>query len=166
MWACRRRLLLQLLVAGCFVIMLRGNALAADSCASNNEQQSMNMRALQTELMVAALSCDLQDRYNDFVLRFTAPITAYTHNLTSYFRRNYDNNYESALNRFITQLANKASHISLRQDINVYCDDVEKLFNFVYRSDIGTISAYAKQRYDGWYQINKCSTDNLARYDE
>ena len=39
-------------------------------CASDTDLAALNARVLQTELMVAALSCDEKQRYNSFVTAY------------------------------------------------------------------------------------------------
>lgn len=69
----------------------------------------MNARILQTELMVAALACGEQRRYNAFVTIFRAEIAAQSAALRRLFDRAYGSGGRRELNAFVTRLANDAA---------------------------------------------------------
>lgn len=100
----------------------------AATCASNREMAALNSRVLQTELMVAALTCGQRDSYNYFATQFRQPLTHHGKNLRALFQRTYGNAGTSRLNAFVTRLANDASQRSmmLRQG---YCAYAVRLFD-------------------------------------
>lgn len=69
----------------------------------------MQMRLLQNDLMIAALSCRAQARYNEFATKFEPDLVKSGRTLTRMFRRDHDGMGEVELNRFITYLANDGS---------------------------------------------------------
>ena len=68
---------------------------AATRCASMQERTAMRVRAMQTELMVAALSCravpgrDFTGQYNTFVQRHGEKLVNHGRILKSYFQSRY-----------------------------------------------------------------------------
>lgn len=81
-------------------------------CANGAEKESFQVRALQTRLMVAALTCDARDRYNAFVVRYRPSLKGHGRNLTGFFHRAFGPASLSRLDRYVTDLANQASALS------------------------------------------------------
>lgn len=63
-------------------------------------------RALQTRLMVAALTCDQREAYGVFVTRFRTPLSVNADSLASRFR---DRGGMAQVDRLVTRLANGAA---------------------------------------------------------
>lgn len=131
-------------------------------CANKTEQTSMNIRALQSELMVAALSCGMNKQYNDFINTFASPLTQHGKVLKAYFQRNYSGGSERELNRFITQLANQASRVSLNQVDTEYCKNATKLFTFINKADTKKVDNYVMDRYQPWHGVPSCTVHEVA----
>lgn len=91
------------------------------------ERDSLNVRHLQSELMVAALSCDLRPQYNATVKRFEAELVGHGQDLKQLFKRTYGRGGERELNRFVTALANQSSASSLSRGAS-YCAESAQLF--------------------------------------
>lgn len=104
---------------------------AAATCAMEKEKAALDVRALQTQLMVAALSCGEQQRYNTFMKKFGSQLSEQGNGLKRYFSRVYHGNEEQAQNSFVTQLANVSSELSLEADETVFCNTASKLFDDV-----------------------------------
>ena len=102
-------------------------AAAAAACASSRDMAALNTRVLQTELMVAALTCGHRENYNSFATQFQQTLVKHGKNLRAMFRRTYGGLANKKLNSFVTRLANDASQrsMTLRQG---YCEFAEKLF--------------------------------------
>lgn len=82
----------------------------AAACHSSAEDHSaFNLAGLKSELMVTALSCQTQDRYNQFITRFRPILTASEKQLDSYFRRTYGRQAQKKHDDYITQLADVQS---------------------------------------------------------
>jgi hypothetical protein len=86
---------------------------AAQVCAGPGDAAAVNARALQTELMVAALTCGEQERYNQFVTRFKSELGEQGRKLRQMYNRAYGGAGEAQLNRMVTRLANEASQRNL-----------------------------------------------------
>lgn len=105
------------------------SALAASpkQCVSKTEKTALDTRVLQTELMVAALSCGQRDQYNAFVIAHKPHLQANGAALQKLFKRLHGAKGKSALNAFVTRLANEASQHS--QEVkDTFCMTARQLF--------------------------------------
>jgi hypothetical protein len=106
------------------------SAWAGPACATTEDEATLNARVLQTELMVAALACGEQERYNDFVKTFKSELSQRGRLLRAYFKRVHGPSGESRMNAFVTRLANDASQRTAHGQ-DAYCAGAAKLFNEV-----------------------------------
>jgi len=97
-------------------------------CAQAKEVAAFNIRALQSQLMVGALTCDLHDQYNTFVLRYRSGLDSNRRTLISYFNR--AGGGERAFNAYDTELANTQSTASTRRG-NLFCGEIKPVFSEV-----------------------------------
>lgn len=89
---------------------------------------SIEVRRLQSKLMVAALSCeDSRPAYNDFVVHYRPALRQHGDALKARFRREYGGSYQSKLDSFVTLLANQASQQS-NVDRASFCADARATF--------------------------------------
>jgi len=88
---------------------------------------SIEVRRLQTNLMVAALSCGARDSYNNFIVTHRPSLQKYGKAIRIEFRRRYGKEGSKRLNRFITRLANEASARS-NADRAAFCADATAKF--------------------------------------
>lgn len=100
------------------------------------ETAAINARLLQTEMMVAALACDLRPRYNKAMRTFQNQLVGHGKVLRSIFRRDYGASAQRRLDKYITQLANDASSRS-NYDRIAYCRTAMELFDDVLASPSG-----------------------------
>ncbi len=100
-------------------------------CAQPKEMEAIRIRALQTELMMAGLSCNGQRHYNRFVKNYRSELKQYARALRSYFVRGYGDDAENEMNQFVTQLANQSSRRSLQNGAKSFCSDASGLFQTV-----------------------------------
>ncbi|MPY70931.1 MAG: hypothetical protein GEU92_12680 [Alphaproteobacteria bacterium] len=110
-------------------ISLVGVAQAA-GCADARERESLTVRSLQTDLMVAALSCNVRDDYNTFVQRYRPHLSGHGHALRRYFQRAYGPRAQRALDRYVTELANQASQVS-NADRTAFCAQTAASLNML-----------------------------------
>ncbi len=106
-----------------------GMALAeAPVCAKPQELAALEARVLQTELMVGALTCGQNERYNAFVKTYKTDLVKYGRTIRSLFKRAYGGGAKRKLNKFVTKLANDSSRRSnsARQG---YCIIAVQLFD-------------------------------------
>ena len=83
---------------------------------------AIEVRAMQTELMVAALSCNAQHDYNAFVTRFKSVLNKHVKTMDGYFKRVFGSGGEREVTRYTTGLANRSALTSVA-DMNKFCDD-------------------------------------------
>lgn len=88
---------------------------------------SIEVRRLQTNLMVAALSCGARSQYNAFIQTHRSSLQSYGKAIKAEFRRRYGHAGRKQLNSFITRLANEASARS-NADRDAFCADASALF--------------------------------------
>jgi hypothetical protein len=114
------------LLAGLGAVAIAAPALA-QSCLQPAEQSAFQMRALQSQLMVAAIACGQQDDYNAFVTRFQSDLGGAWRNLAGHFRRTSGRQHQKELDGYITQLANAQSQDGIRQGSR-FCQNLRPLF--------------------------------------
>lgn len=98
------------------------------ACTSERDIAALNTRVLQTELMVAALTCDERVRYNTFATTYQSILVQRSQTLQEMFRRNYGGQGMDRLNSFITKIANDSSKES-REKGDEYCTFAAELFD-------------------------------------
>lgn len=108
-------------------------AWARSACATPEDEITLNSRVLQTELMVAALSCGEQQRYNAFVNAFKSELSQRGQLLRAYFKRVHGASGENRMNAFVTKLANDAAQRTANGP-DAYCHAAARLFSEVLAS--------------------------------
>jgi len=83
-------------------------------------QQAFNVIGLKSALMVGALSCEQQDKYDTFMTQFHTHILADQHMMDAYFRRTGGRNGQTSEDQFVTLLANNQS-VSGIADGKTFC---------------------------------------------
>lgn len=125
-------------------------------CPSPVEQHALNVRMLQTKLMVSALSCNAKPQYNTFVKRFQRELVPHGKNLRRMFHRTYGKRARYHLNKFITRLANDESAVRISAG-SQYCQNAQSLFTRVLNTNNGYITALANQMpFSGSHGITSC----------
>lgn len=91
------------------------SVVSAASCFSKGELEASHVRQLQTEFMVAALTCekhptvDLVGKYNAFVKKYQKELGGNAKELKGHFARNYGGSQSKVFDSYMTTLANDAS---------------------------------------------------------
>lgn len=101
---------------------------AAAGCARPHEKVALESRVLQSELMVAALSCGQAAEYNAFVRKFQPELFRRGLALKDYFARLHGRGGEQQMNRFVTVMANEASSRNVA-DQDSFCAQAGTLFD-------------------------------------
>jgi hypothetical protein len=78
-------------------------------CARPAEIAAFSVAALKSDLMVAAVSCQADEKYNDFVRRYRPALVAQEKAMETYFSRNDKRSWQRTRDDYITQLANAQS---------------------------------------------------------
>jgi hypothetical protein len=82
---------------------------SAPWCARPAEITAFSVAALKSELMVAAVSCQADEKYNDFVKRYRPALVTGEKTAEGYFSRNDRPHWQRVRDDYITQLANAQS---------------------------------------------------------
>jgi hypothetical protein len=124
--------LTSLVVAGIFAAApVYADTAAVAGCKRTADEKSVYMRALQTNLMVAALTCNSSEQYNNFIHQFQTVLIKDSKQLQAYYKKRHGRAGASELNAFITHLANDESQRSIQEGSAQYCDESGKLFTAV-----------------------------------
>jgi hypothetical protein len=125
------RSLLSSLVATAMLAGTAGQALAqAQPCMRNAEKTAFEIAGLKSELMVIAIDCQVQDRYNSFILRFRPDLQSSEKGLNAYFARTVHGSTARAHDDYITSLANSLSQSALTRG-TLFCDEHKGMFDEV-----------------------------------
>lgn len=110
--------------------LLCAGAAAAQPCAKPADVTAFDVAGLKSKLMVTALTCNQQDRYNDFVQRFRSDLMAHERALHAYFARTFGGRAQREHDDYITSLANTQSENGIRQG-TLFCQQNIGLFTEV-----------------------------------
>lgn len=97
-------------------------------CGESPTHEAFNVQGLKSELMVTALSCSAQDRYNAFVNRFRPRLAEEEARLDRYFKTNYGRAASRQRDDYVTQLANVQSKGGLDAG-TVFCAQRLQMFD-------------------------------------
>ena len=120
-------------VAAGFVTAIGAGSAAdvqAATCGLNSARTAFDVQGLKSELMVTALSCNQQERYNGFVARFRADLLDQEAVLNRYFKTAYGRSAQKEHDDYITQLANVQSDKGLTAG-TAFCDQRMAMFDEV-----------------------------------
>ncbi len=144
------------LTVGALSVAPLGPAKAA-LCHTPQEEAALSARMLQTEFMIAALSCDQRANYNAFVTKFESELVPLGRALRQMFKRAYGGAAKQELNGFITSLANQASQRSIT-GWSGYCDNASNLFLEALALEPGALKTFATaQLFTRWHGVEPCS---------
>lgn len=124
-----------------------GPAFAVPStCARDTDKTAFDTEALKSELMVTALTCKEQDRYNAFMHVYLPSVAGEEKDLTAYFKRAYGRQYQKAYDDYISNLANVQSADALKMG-TAFCDTYGAMFDEVLSLQSGTeLAEYAHSK--------------------
>jgi hypothetical protein len=121
---------------------MAGQAVAAtNGCANPNDLSAIKAAAVQQRLMVAALSCNAIQLYNDFVRSYQSELQASDRALQNFFRRLNGKSGTADYHAFKTKLANSSSMQSIG-DVRAYCDSAKATFDIALGSAKTTLAAF------------------------
>ena len=96
-----------------------GPAYAQQRCLQPAERTALHVKVLQSDLMVAALSCrdvpgfDYRGAYNTFMQRHGTGVSRHMATLQGYFRAAYGGQWQNRFDQFSAAIANEASRQSM-----------------------------------------------------
>jgi hypothetical protein len=86
----------------------------APMCARPVEKSAFDVAGLKSQLMVTALSCDSQAKYNAFINRYRADLVGDEKSVNGFFGRAYGRRAQQEHDEYITQLANAQSDLRIK----------------------------------------------------
>ena len=110
--------------------LLGSHVAVAAGCAGETERTAFDVAGLKSQLMVTALTCAQDDRYNQFVTRFKPDLASNEKVLSSYFSRTFGRSGQKQHDDYVTQLANEQSQTGLKQGTG-FCTQSVGLFDEV-----------------------------------
>lgn len=121
-------------------------AQAANCRVSDDIHTAFDIAGLKSELMVTALSCKVQDRYNAFIGKFRPELLKSDKRLDSYFRTMYGRQAQKQRDDYVTQLADVQSLGGLKSG-TVFCEQRVPMFDEVDALDSGDdLAHYAEAK--------------------
>ena len=108
-------------------VSVSGVAEACLRTAVPTHTMALSVRTLQSDLMVAGLSCNQRALYNGFATNFRPPLRDHGTALRNYFISLHGDAATSELNTYVTGLANYAA-VRHAQDAGEYCSGTERAF--------------------------------------
>lgn len=128
----------------------------AGPCALPDEQFALDTRVLQSELMVAALTCQENARYNAFVTKFAPALVIEGTSFRNYFTRVYGPYGEQMMDQLVTRLANLAEMRSWALG-PLYCPTEQSVFDGLLALDLSQLLVFAASRpYVNDHDIEPC----------
>ena len=121
------------------------------------------MRILQTELMVAALTCNQRTDYNAFINRFQPQLSAQGKLLQAFFQRKHGSGSAKALNGFVTRVANESSRRGMLKR-GLFCHQTAKIHAASKSIEPAGLPAFAQsQQFTSMHGVVLCPTKVAAK---
>ncbi len=153
----------KLAAAAVSLALLVPNIANAAPCAAPVDLPPIQVRMLQTELMVAALTCNQRTDYNSFVNRFQPQLSAQGKYLQSFFRQKYGSGSAKALNGFVTRIANESSRRGMVER-GQFCRNAESIHGAAKKIDQAGLPAFAQTlQFASLHGISPCTTKVAAK---
>jgi hypothetical protein len=124
------RRLLTSVATVCLLTVQQAQAQAPLSCLGPQERSVVEVAALRSELMVLAIGCHQDDRYNAFARKFQADLLGNERAVDDIFKRKYGRRAQLEHDHFTTELANGESSAGLKLGSD-FCDRNGMLFTEV-----------------------------------
>ena len=131
-------------------------------CMRPGDEMAVNIRVMQSEMMVAALACDQAADYNAMVRKFQPDLVAGGAALKQMFRSAYGASAEHHLGRFVTVLANDAAQRSATEQA-AFCTEASRVFERVKGMDRSEFRAFvAGAGYADRHGVSLCGARDSA----
>jgi hypothetical protein len=102
----------------------------ASKCEFPAERTAFDIEGLKSQLMVTALACKEQDKYNAFMSRYQPDVMRTERDLVTYFKRSYGREAQKAYDEYITNLADIQEQDGLKSG-NAFCANLPAMFDEV-----------------------------------
>lgn len=111
---------MRILFSGLLAAGLLTSQMAAAQCVRPADHSAFDVTGLKTHLMVTALTCAANDRYDAFILKYRPELANQDKALVGYFTRTHGRSARKQQDDYITQLANSRSQDGIRQG-SLFC---------------------------------------------
>ncbi|MSP42789.1 MAG: hypothetical protein EXR08_05405 [Alphaproteobacteria bacterium] len=139
------------------------SAAQAAACAAASEESTLQVRVLQTQLVVAALTCNQRADYNAFVTRFQPQLSAQGKLLKAFFERKYGGGSAKAMNGFVTRIANESSRRGMMKR-GLFCHEAAVIHGASKSIGPAGLPAFAQSlRFTSLHGIIPCPTKVAAK---
>ena len=102
----------------------------APACEFEADRTAFEIEGLKSQLMVTALACHQQDKYNSFMSRYQPDVAREESNLSAYFKRSYGKQSTKAYDDYISNLANIQEQDGLKAG-TAFCSNLGNMFDEV-----------------------------------
>ena len=100
---------------------LLASQVAAAQCVRPADVTALDVIGLKTNLMVTALTCNADSRYNAVVTKYRPELVNQDKALTGYFSRAHGRQARTRQDDYVTQLANSQSQAGIKQG-SLFCN--------------------------------------------
>ncbi len=105
-------------------------AVGAPACEFDSDRTAFDIEGLKSQLMLTALACKKQDKYNEFMSRYKPQVASAEAGLATYFKRSYGRQGQTQYDAYITNLADEQEKDGLKAG-TAYCENLEVMFDEV-----------------------------------
>lgn len=113
---------MRLMLTSLIAASLLAGPVSAAECLRSDDHAAVDVTTLKTHLMVTALTCQADERYNAFVRKYQSDLQREDRGLNAYFTRTYGRNAAKQRDDYVTQLANVESREGLRRG-SLFCSE-------------------------------------------
>ncbi len=106
---------MRMLVSGLLAVGLVASHAAAAQCVRPGDYPAFDVAALKAKLMITALTCNADEKYNAFVTKYRPELASQDKALNSFFTRANSRRARQQHDDYITQLANSQSETGVNQ---------------------------------------------------
>lgn len=111
-----------------FIAPVKADSAKREKCYNSSLEEAVHMRAIQSRLMVAALSCEgAKARYNSFAIKFKTHLADNGKVLNSYFKCMAGKKSRHHMDKMITSIANIAANMN-SDDHESFCEEADEIF--------------------------------------
>ncbi len=108
----------------------RATPVLAPACEFESDRTAFEIEGLKSQLMVTALACKQQDKYNAFMSRYQPDVAREEADLSAYFKRSYGKQSTKAYDDYISNLANIQEQDGLKAG-TAFCSNLSAMFDEV-----------------------------------
>ena len=111
---------MRIFVSGLLAAGLLASQAATAQCVRPGEYPAFDVAALKSKLMVTALTCGADEKYNAFITKYRPELVTEDKALGAYFARAHGRRGRQQQDDYVTQLANVQSRTGVR-DGSLFC---------------------------------------------